>query len=53
MKKINLNNQKMKNILITGGNRGIGKGLLLNLCQNHNVFSVRDEAKVKYNKKFT
>ena len=22
----------------TGGNRGIGKGLLLNLCQNHNVF---------------
>ena len=35
-----------KNILITGGNRGIGKGLLLSLCQNHNVFfSVRDEVK--------
>ena len=35
-----------KNILITGGNRGIGKGLLLNLCQNHKVFfSVRNEAK--------
>ena len=37
-----------KNVLITGGNRGIGKGLLSNLCQNHNVFfSVRDESKGK------
>ena len=33
-----------KKILITGGNRGIGKGLVSGLCQNNDVFfSVRDE----------
>ncbi|MFL2997174.1 MAG: SDR family NAD(P)-dependent oxidoreductase [Candidatus Neomarinimicrobiota bacterium] len=33
-----------KNILITGGNRGIGKGLVKRLCLSHNViFSVRTE----------
>ena len=33
-----------KKILITGGNRGIGKGLVAGLCQNNDVFfSVRDE----------
>ena len=34
------------NIFITGGNRGIGRGLLELLCQEHNViFSVRSESK--------
>tara|TARA_B100001250_G_scaffold409644_1_gene434408 strand:- start:2173 stop:2868 length:696 start_codon:yes stop_codon:yes gene_type:complete len=33
-----------QNILITGGNRGIGYGLVKRLCHNHNViFSVRNE----------
>ena len=33
-----------KKILITGGNRGIGKGLVAGLCQNNDVFfSVRDQ----------
>ena len=35
-----------KKILITGGNRGIGKGLVAGLCENNDVFfSVRDEKK--------
>ena len=35
-----------KKILITGGNRGIGKGLVAGLCENNYVFfSVRDEKK--------
>ena len=34
------------NIFITGGNRGIGRGLLELLCQEHNViFSVRSMSK--------
>ncbi len=35
---------KKRKILVTGGNRGIGKGLVAGLCQNNDVFfSVRDE----------
>ena len=35
-----------QNIFITGGNRGIGLGLLKGLCGSNNViFSVRDKAK--------
>ena len=37
---------KKKNIFITGGNRGIGKGLVSSLSNDHNVyFSVRDKEK--------
>ena len=37
---------KKKNIFITGGNRGIGKGLVSSLSNDHNVyFSVRDREK--------
>ena len=37
---------KKKNIFITGGNRGIGKGLVKSLSDGHNVyFSVRDKEK--------
>ena len=33
-----------QNILITGGNRGIGNGLVKRLCKNHNViFTVRNK----------
>ena len=36
--------QNRQNIFITGGNRGIGRGLVKELYQNHNViFSVRSE----------
>jgi len=38
----------MKNIFITGGNRGIGKGLVEIFSENNKVFfSVRDKQKVK------
>ena len=38
----------MKNIFITGGNRGIGKGLVEIFSENYKVFfSVRDENKAK------
>tara|TARA_B100000902_G_C27078971_1_gene797883 strand:+ start:214 stop:909 length:696 start_codon:yes stop_codon:yes gene_type:complete len=37
---------KEKNIFITGGNRGIGRGLVKSLSNDHNVFfSVRDREK--------
>ena len=39
---------KKKNIFISGGNRGIGRGLVERLCSDHNViFSVRDHQKGK------
>ena len=38
----------MKNIFITGGNRGIGKGLVEIFCENYKVFfSAREESKAK------
>ena len=38
----------MKNIFITGGNRGIGKGLVEIFCENYKVFfSAREENKAK------
>ena len=38
----------MKNIFITGGNRGIGKGLVEIFSENNNVFfSARDKQKAK------
>ena len=38
----------MKNIFITGGNRGIGKGLVEIFCEDNKVFfSARDEHKAK------
>ena len=38
----------MKNIFITGGNRGIGKGLVEIFSENYKVFfSARDENKAK------
>ncbi len=37
---------KKKNIFITGGNRGIGRGLVESFCDAHNVyFSVREKQK--------
>ena len=38
----------MKNIFITGGNRGIGKGLVEIFSENYKVFfSARDEQKAR------
>ena len=38
----------MKNIFITGGNRGIGKGLVEIFCENYKVFfSAREESKAE------
>ena len=38
----------MKNIFITGGNRGIGKGLVEIFCENYKVFfSAREESKAR------